>query len=83
MPGRTRPIEKFAEASAKCAAEVSSFAIEMAERPNEAYFLQGALYGKCIAASYQNVAKDMCAREFMALKECYLVSFNVCKADQD
>ena len=35
---------------------------------------QGAVYGKCIAANYQNVSKDMCAKEFMALKDCYLVS---------
>ena len=26
MPGRTRPIEKFAEATAKCTAEVSELA---------------------------------------------------------
>ncbi|CZT17339.1 uncharacterized protein RCC_03173 [Ramularia collo-cygni] len=55
MPGRTRPIEKFAEATAKCSAE-------------------GAFYGKCVAANYQNAKKDMCAREFMALKDCYLES---------
>lgn len=34
---------------------------------------QGAVYGKCIAGNYQNVSKDMCAKEFMALKDCYLV----------
>ncbi|EME83028.1 uncharacterized protein MYCFIDRAFT_36377 [Pseudocercospora fijiensis CIRAD86] len=54
MPGRTRPIEKFAEATAKCSAE-------------------GAVYGKCVAMNYQNVKKDLCAREFMALKDCYIV----------
>ena len=54
MSGRTRPIEKFAEATAKCAQ-------------------QGAVYGKCVAANYQNVKKDMCIAEFMALKDCYLV----------
>lgn len=31
------------------------------------------MYGKCIAANYQNVSKDMCAKEFMMLKDCYLV----------
>lgn len=55
MPGKTRPIEKFAAATAKCTT-------------------QGAVYGKCVAANYQNVSKDMCAKEFMALKDCYLVS---------
>ena len=34
---------------------------------------KGAVYGKCIAGNYQSVSKDMCAKEFMALKECYLV----------
>ena len=34
---------------------------------------KGAVYGKCIAANYQNVSKDMCAKEFMLLKDCYLV----------
>ena len=37
--------------------------------------LKGAVYGKCIAANYQNVKKDMCAKEFMLLKDCYLVSY--------
>lgn len=31
------------------------------------------MYGKCIAAEYQNVGKDMCKQEFMKLKDCYLV----------
>jgi hypothetical protein len=34
---------------------------------------KGAVYGKCVASNYQNVSKDMCAKEFMALKDCYLV----------
>ena len=34
---------------------------------------QGAVYGKCIVANYQNAHKDMCAKEFMLLKDCYLV----------
>lgn len=40
---------------------------------------QGAVYGKCVAASFQNVKKDMCAKEFMALKDCYLVSSAICR----
>ena len=55
MPGRTRPIEKFAAAAAKCTTE-------------------GAVYGKCVSANYQNVSKDMCVKEFMMLKDCYVVS---------
>lgn len=35
---------------------------------------KGAVYGKCVAANYQNASKDMCAREFMVLKNCYLVT---------
>lgn len=31
------------------------------------------MYGKCVAANYQNAKKDMCAKEFMVLKNCYLV----------
>jgi hypothetical protein len=55
MPPRTRPIEKFAEATAKCAPE-------------------GIVYGKCVGSNFQNAKKDMCAKEFLALKDCYLVS---------
>ncbi|KAI8941168.1 hypothetical protein NX059_002405 [Plenodomus lindquistii] len=56
MPARTRPIDKFATAAAKCSKE-------------------GAVYGKCIFADYNNVYKDKCATEFMKLKECYLKAY--------
>jgi hypothetical protein len=36
--------------------------------------MQGAVYGKCIVADYNNVYKDKCKTEFMKLKDCYLVS---------
>ncbi|KAI4730373.1 hypothetical protein E4T49_01735 [Aureobasidium sp. EXF-10728] len=36
--------------------------------------LESAAYGKCIVAEYQNVRKDMCAKEFMQLKNCYLAA---------
>jgi len=36
---------------------------------------QVSTYGKCILADYQSVHKDMCAKEFARLKDCYLVSF--------
>ncbi|KAK2758286.1 hypothetical protein FQN54_004132 [Arachnomyces sp. PD_36] len=55
MPGRTRPIEKFAQATAKCS-------------------LEAATYGKCIVADYNAGHKDMCVKEFMRLKDCYLVN---------
>ncbi|KAJ0424836.1 hypothetical protein BJX62DRAFT_200610 [Aspergillus germanicus] len=56
MPStRTRPIEKFAKATSKCAVEA-------------------AAYGKCIVADYQGVHKDMCAKEFMKLKDCFLAA---------
>lgn len=35
--------------------------------------LQAATYGKCIVADYQSVHQDMCKKEFMRLKDCYLV----------
>ncbi|OAL53071.1 hypothetical protein IQ07DRAFT_641484 [Pyrenochaeta sp. DS3sAY3a] len=54
MSSRTRPIDKFATAAAKCSKE-------------------STVYGKCIFADYNNVHKDKCATEFMALKDCYLV----------
>ncbi|KAF1807290.1 hypothetical protein V8B55DRAFT_1464352 [Mucor lusitanicus] len=31
---------------------------------------QAAAYGKCIAASYKDVQKDMCQKEFLAFKQC-------------
>ncbi|KAK5938582.1 hypothetical protein PMZ80_008771 [Knufia obscura] len=33
---------------------------------------EAAHYGKCIVADYQSVHQDMCKKEFMALKDCYL-----------
>jgi hypothetical protein len=75
MPSRTRPIEKFAEATAKCTVEastpnsVSRLTISNADVKS----CQAAAYGKCILADYTAVRKDMCAKEFMQLKDCYLV----------
>ncbi|KAK5088852.1 hypothetical protein LTR05_003074 [Lithohypha guttulata] len=54
IAGRARPIEKFAEAVAKCGPEAAN-------------------YGKCIVADYQSTYQDMCKKEFMVLKDCYLV----------
>jgi len=34
--------------------------------------VEAAAYGKCIVADYQSVHQDMCAKEFMRLKDCYL-----------
>ncbi len=34
---------------------------------------QAAVYGKCVVADYNSVHKDKCAKEFMKLKDCYLV----------
>ncbi|THX74639.1 hypothetical protein D6D04_07840 [Aureobasidium pullulans] len=53
---RAKPLEKLITATSKCTLEN----------------VKGAAYGKCIAAEYQNVRKDMCAKEFMQLKNCYL-----------
>ena len=44
---------------------------------------QGAVYGKCVAANYQNIKKDMCAREFLALKDCYIVRFGKRSSDSN
>ncbi|BGP49454.1 hypothetical protein JCM10450v2_005345 [Rhodotorula kratochvilovae] len=32
----------------------------------------GAAYGKCIGARYQDVERDVCAREFAAFRQCVL-----------
>ena len=31
------------------------------------------MYGKCVVTDYNSVHKDKCAKEFMKLKDCYLV----------
>ncbi|KAF1918949.1 hypothetical protein BDU57DRAFT_124357 [Ampelomyces quisqualis] len=36
---------------------------------------ESTAYGKCIFADYTNVHKDMCAAEFLRLKECYLKAY--------
>ncbi|KAK2064607.1 hypothetical protein LY76DRAFT_587294 [Colletotrichum caudatum] len=36
--------------------------------------MQTSLYGKCIVADYNAVHKDKCSKEFLRLKDCYLVS---------
>lgn len=72
MPGRPRPIENFAVVVAKCSAEVGSLLVF------QMYLLrfpQAASYGKCIVTDYNAVHKDMCVKEFMKLKDCYLVLF--------
>ena len=38
--------------------------------------LQAAAYGKCVVADYNAVYKDKCVKEFMRLKDCYLVSLH-------
>lgn len=35
---------------------------------------QASVYGKCVVADYNSVHKDKCAKEFLKLKDCYLVS---------
>jgi hypothetical protein len=89
MPGRTRPIDKLATAAAKCSKEVCTLPfhnntlscfrdmsgyLEISCFWTPANGFQSSVYGTCIFADYNNVRKDMCANEFMKLKECYLVS---------
>ena len=71
MPARTRPVEKFAKAVAKCSAEVCISA--SLKDPNESLRTQASVYGKCIAADYNGVYKDKCLTEFTKLKDCYTV----------
>lgn len=71
MTSRTRPVEKLARATAQCSTEVSICYYVVARRQTD--LAQAAAYGKCIVGDYTAVHKDMCAKEFMRLKDCYLV----------
>ncbi|KAI3555818.1 hypothetical protein CPAR01_06131 [Colletotrichum paranaense] len=33
-----------------------------------------SMYGKCIVADYNSVHKDKCLKEFLRLKDCYLIA---------
>ncbi|KAK0625989.1 hypothetical protein B0T14DRAFT_561941 [Immersiella caudata] len=35
---------------------------------------EAAVYGKCIVEDYNSVHKDKCVKEFMKLKDCFLVA---------
>ncbi|KAK4662537.1 hypothetical protein QC763_604315 [Podospora pseudopauciseta] len=35
---------------------------------------EATVYGQCVVADYNSVHKNQCAREFMALKNCYLAA---------
>jgi hypothetical protein len=73
-----RPIEKFAQAVGKCSAEVStSFNMSRERHLKLTFFVQAAVYGKCVVEDYNSVHKDKCAKEFLKLKDCYLVRRNV------
>ena len=37
--------------------------------------LQGAVFGRCIAADFNGVYKDKCLTEFLKLKDCYTVYY--------
>ncbi|GAB7337816.1 hypothetical protein MBLNU457_4222t1 [Dothideomycetes sp. NU457] len=74
MPGRTRPIEKFGKAVSACSAEVGTISTPHIRTDADISIYQGAAYGKCVVAEYQNVQKGMCAQEFMRLKDCYLAA---------
>ncbi|KAJ5097465.1 hypothetical protein N7456_008186 [Penicillium angulare] len=36
--------------------------------------VEAAAYGKCVVADYSSVHKDMCAKEFLRLKDCFLAA---------
>lgn len=44
---------------------------------------QASVYGKCIVADYNSVHKDKCVKEFMQLKNCYLVRNQFIKSHQN
>ncbi|KAK0651196.1 hypothetical protein B0T16DRAFT_453698 [Cercophora newfieldiana] len=35
---------------------------------------EATVYGKCIVVDYNSVHKDKCVKEFMKLKDCFLVA---------
>ena len=70
MPARTRPIEKFGQAVAKCSTEVR---IPVLCRSHANLLPQLSVYGKCIVVDYNAVHKDKCLTEFLRLKDCYIV----------
>jgi NADH dehydrogenase [ubiquinone] 1 alpha subcomplex assembly factor 8 len=72
MPPRVRPIEKFAKAAGQCSAKVHT----KSAYPQETKPLtssQASVYGKCIVVDFNHVHKDKCLKEFLQLKECFLV----------
>jgi NADH dehydrogenase [ubiquinone] 1 alpha subcomplex assembly factor 8 len=72
MPPRVRPIEKFAKAAGQCSTEVHSkerLSLETLPLTSS----QASVYGKCIVADFNHVHKDKCLKEFLRLKECFLV----------
>ena len=71
MPTRPRPIEKFAQAVAKCSTEVKKNGCIL--QTPLLIQLQASVYGKCIVADYNSVHKDKCLTEFLRLKDCYIV----------
>lgn len=77
MAGRTRPIEKFAAAAAKCSAEVCPTKYKSSQSKPTDIGQQASVYGKCIAKDYNAVYKDKCLAEFLKLKDCYLVNSSI------
>lgn len=72
-PAKTRPIQKFAQATARCSAEVSPVPTSDPTLSSSTHVFQASAYGKCIVADFNAVHKDKCLKEFMKLKDCYLV----------
>ena len=40
------------------------------------YHLQASAYAKCVAVK-EDVTKDVCVKEFMALKECFTIAVSI------
>ncbi|EFW20716.1 uncharacterized protein CIMG_11114 [Coccidioides immitis RS] len=81
MPPRTRPIEKFAQAAAQCSTEVRDSPdlslVSEVQRIN--FDPKATVYGKCVLADYNSITKDMCKKEFIKLKDCYLAAMKKLK----
>ncbi|KAI5455103.1 hypothetical protein NCC49_002374 [Naganishia albida] len=55
---------------AKTVAETGVPALKRLAGASKACAVQSLAYGKCVGASYLDVSKGMCEKEFQAFKEC-------------
>ncbi|GHJ88501.1 hypothetical protein NliqN6_4903 [Naganishia liquefaciens] len=55
---------------AKTVAEAGAPALKRLAKASKSCASQSLAYGKCVGASYLDVSKGMCEKEFQAFKQC-------------